>query len=319
MRLTFTQEADFRQRRDFGQKFSATFEFIAAHWRGLGRCLLLMVLPVMLISGILTGLIQSKFLLASGEAAKATRGRALDTFLGQMSAMNSVRQSPTYWLSVVVGGVLFTMMVLTVYGYLLNCLRPAPTGEPIGPRQVWAVVKQEFLSAYFSYFGLALLTIIGFFLLAIPGFYISVAFSLFFMVKLVEGRGFGANCSRCLSLIRGKWWSTFGLLLVMLMILGVVIAVLGGLLGGGMMLLGKQAGLTETSGSRELLVVTSTALGSLLNLLIYPPLLLAIAFQYFNLVERRDGTGLHQLVNQIGQAPVAVQNAALRADEEGEY
>ena len=319
MRLTFTQEADFRQRRDFGQKFSATFEFIAAHWRGLGRCLLVMVLPVMLISGILTGLVQSKFLLASGETARVSKGRALDTFLSQMTAMNSVRQSPTYWLSVAVGGILLTMLVLTVYGYLLNCLRPTPTNEPIGPQQVWAVVKQDFVSSYFSYFGLALLTIIGFFFLAVPGIYLSVAFSLFYVIKLVEGQGFVANCRRCLSLIRGKWWSTFGLLLVMLMILGVVLGVLGGLLGGGMLMLGKLAGLTETSASREILVVTSTALGSLLNLFIYPPLLMAIAFQYFNLVERRDGTGLHQLVNQIGQAPAPVQNAALRPDEEGEY
>ena len=128
-----------------------------------------------------------------------------------------------------------------------------------------------------------------------------------------------ANCRRCLYLIRGKWWSTFGLLLVMMIIVGVVLGVLGGVLGGGIVMLGKLAGLTETSASRELLVVISTALGSLLNLLIYPPLLLAIAFQYFNLVERRDGTGLHQLVNQIGQTPPAVQSAALRADEEGEY
>lgn len=319
MRPTFTQEADFRQRRDFGQKFSATFEFIAAHWRGLGRCLLLMVLPVMLVSGILTSLVQSEFMLARDAATRAGQGRPFDIFMGQLRVMNTARDSPIYWLNVAVGGVLITIMVLTVYGYLLNCLRPVPPAAPIGPRQVWAVVRREFLTSYGSYFALVLLFLVGLVFLAVPGIYLAGAFTLFFMVKLVENLGFVANCRRCLSLVRGKWWSTVGLLLVMLLILGIVITVLSGLLGGGMLLLGRQAGLTEASGSRELLVVTSAALGSLLNLLIYPPLLLAIAFQYFNLVERRDGTGLHQLVNQIGQVPAPVQNATLRADEEGEY
>jgi len=210
-----------------------------------------------------------------------------------------------------------------VYGYVKLCLRPYPSAEPIMPRDVWQVVKQDFVGAFFSYLGIAVIVGIGFFLLAIPGLYLFVALMPFFIVKVVEGTGFGATLSRCLSLTKGKWWSTFGLLVIMMLVLFVVLLVVGTF--SGMVTLGLMHGgwnpAESGKGGRaiQILFIALSAIGSVLNLLFYPPMLLAIAFQYFNLVERRDGTGLYQLVNQIGQAPASVQNAALRADEEGEY
>ena len=77
--------------------------------------------------------------------------------------------------------------------------------------------------------------------------------------------------------------------------------------------------ITDTSTSLGLFAVITTAIASLFNLLIYPPLLVALAFQYFNLVERHDGVGLRNMVNQLGQAPPAVHNGTYRPDDEGEY
>jgi hypothetical protein len=49
--------------------------------------------------------------------------------------------------------------------------------------------------------------------------------------------------------------------------------------------------------------------------------LLAMAFQYFNLVERKEGLGLRLLVNELGQpqAIQAAQSSHYRPDDEGEY
>ncbi|GAA4049830.1 hypothetical protein GCM10022409_40680 [Hymenobacter glaciei] len=317
MRLAFTQEADFRQRRDFGQKFSATFDFIGAHWRGLGQALLYLVLPAAILQGIVTGLVQNQIL------SKVVQGSGTGTNrLRQMAMVTEMYQSPFYWANIVVSGIFIMLLVLTVYAYVKCLLRPMPSSEPISVRQVWEVVKQEFIGSYLSYFGLLFLVGIGFVFLAIPGFYLSVAFSLFYITKVVEGTGFGETCSRCLRLVRGKWWSTFGLMFLMTMMLGIALGVFGGVLSSIVYFLAGSFGLVHTSeagSSTGLFTVIISALTGLLNMFIYPPLLLALAFQYFNLVERRDGTGLHQLVGQIGQAPAPVQNAALRPDEEGEY
>ena len=321
MHLSFTQEADFRQRRDFGQKFSATFEFIAAHWHGLGRCLLYLVLPAALLRAVAAGVLQQQTL--TGIFNNATPGGGGNATAQQIAMMSRMVSTPLYWVSLTFGIAFATLLVLTVYGYVKLCLRPYPSAEPIMPRDVWQVVKQDFVGAFFSYLGIAVIVGIGFFLLVIPGIYLFVALMPFFIVKVVEGTGFGATLSRCLSLTKGKWWSTFGLLAIMVLVLFVVLLVVGafsGMVTLGLMHSGWNPAESGTGGRAvQILFIALAAIGSVLNLLFYPPMLLAIAFQYFNLVERRDGTGLYQLVNQIGQAPASVQNAALRADEEGEY
>ncbi|MCI1186458.1 hypothetical protein MON38_03450 [Hymenobacter sp. DH14] len=321
MRPAFTQESDFRQRRDFGQKFSATFEFIAAHWRGLGRCLLYLVLPAALLRAVAAGLLQQQNI--AGIFSTTRQGGGRSTTLRQIEMMSQLVSTPLYWVSIALGIAFATMLVLTVYGYVKLCLRPYPSAEPIMPRDVWQVVKQDFISSFFSYLGIAFIVVIGLFFLAIPGIYLAVALMPFFIIKVVEGTGFGATLSRSLSLTKGKWWSTFGLLAIMVLMLFVVLMVIGafsGMLTLGLLRGGWNPGAGGASGrTAQIFLISLAAIGSVLNLLFYPPMLLAIAFQYFNLVERRDGTGLHQLVNQIGQAPAPVQNATLRADEEGEY
>lgn len=313
----FVQESDFRQQRDFGQKFSAAFEFIGAHWRGLGQAMLYLVLPTAIVQGIVSALLQKQVFAQALRGAGTGGGK-----LQQLAMFNGLYQSPIYWMNVAVSGIFVMFLVLTVYAYVRCCLRPVPSPEPITVGQVWDVVKSEFIGSYLSYFGLLLLIIIGFFLLGVPGIYLSVAFSLFYITKVVEGTGFGATCRRCLQLVRGKWWSTFGLIMVMSFALGIVIAVVGGVVGGLSFFAAKQVGAIQADDARSslgLFTVITSALTGLLNLLIYPPILLALAFQYFNLVERRDGVGLRNMVGQLGQAPAAVHNTDYRPDDEGEY
>ena len=317
--MRFAQESDFRQLRDFGQKFSASFEFIGAHWRGLGQAMLYLVLPAAILQGIVSALLQKQVF------AQALRGTGTGMGkLRQLTMLDGMYQSPIYWINVAISGIFIMFLVLTVYAYVRCCLRPVPVPSPtpITVGEVWAVVKSEFIGSYLSYFALLMLIIIGFFLLGIPGIYLSVTFSLFYITKVLEGTGFMATCRRCLQLVRGKWWSTFGLIVVMSFALGLVLAVVGSVVGGLSYFAAKQVGFLQTddaSSSLVLFTVITSALTSLLNLLIYPPLLLALAFQYFNLVERRDGVGLRNMVSQLGQVPAAVHTADYRPDDEGEY
>ena len=315
--MRFAQESDFRRLRDFGQKFSASFEFIGAHWRGLGQAMLYLVLPAAILQGIVSALLQKQVF------AQALRGTGTGMGkLQQLTMLDGMYQSPIYWINVAISGIFIMFLVLTVYAYVRCCLRPVPSPASITVGEVWAVVKSEFIGSYLSYFALLMLIIIGFFLLGIPGLYLLVAFSLFYITKVVEGTGFVTTCQRCLQLVRGKWWSTFGLIVVMSFALGLVLAVVGSVVGGLSYFAAKQVGFLQTddaSSSLVLFTVITSALTGLLNLLIYPPLLLALAFQYFNLVERRDGVGLRNMVSQLGQAPAAVHTTDYRPDDEGEY
>ncbi|MGI4740470.1 MAG: hypothetical protein ACRYG7_35300 [Janthinobacterium lividum] len=321
MALTYTQESDFRQERDFGQKISATFEFMGAHWRPLGRAMLYLVAPVALAQGVLTALVQSRVLQSMGSIRQVHYGAggSNGVLAAQRAAFSASVQNPFYYLSIVLSGLLASMLILCIYGYVVCCLRPA-TAAPaeITPADVWAVAKQRIVGTFFSLYGVFIIIGVGFLVLFIPGMYLSIALSLFFVVSMVEGTGFFATMSRCLTLTRGKWWSTFGVIFIMIVLLYLLIigfTIVLGLLGASMR--GAFVAIGESPG---IFAVVIAAVGTLFSLLLYPPLLLVLAFQYFNLVERHDGVGLHHLVGQLGQAPLACPGStSYHPTEEGEY
>lgn len=351
MSLTFTQEADFRKEREFGQKISATFDFIRVHWRPLGRVLLYTVVPAALVYGLVSSALQVTLLKQS-----------LQTLSGEQVGMKmnwnltaAMMGSPAYWVNAVLSVAFLSLVILSVYGYVLCCLRgpeaagASPAGGQFGDNQfrsrelgggefggselgggggfgraeiaasdVWAIIRREYLSTVLALLGLYVVVVLGLLVLVIPGLYLSVTLSLFFIVKLVEGTGFGDTIGRCWGLIKGKWWSTFGLIFVMTLLLYALLAlagIIGSLLGGSVLSVLR----TGSAAPSALFTVVTTTLTTGLTLLFYPPLLLVLAFQYFNLVERREGVGLRGLVGQLGQAAPTVSNATYRADEEGEY
>jgi hypothetical protein len=109
----------------------------------------------------------------------------------------------------------------------------------------------------------------------------------------------------------------------MTLMLGICSGVIGGVIGGIIGGIGGALGLYQAGGTNSFLsvlaIATSTLTG-LLSMFFYPPLFIAIAFQYFNLVERHDAIGLRNMVSQLGQAPATAPTAAAyRPDEEGEY
>ncbi|WP_019947062.1 hypothetical protein [Hymenobacter aerophilus] len=339
--LAFNRPTDFLRRRDFSQKMEATFDFIRAHATPLVRVLVVLVLPLALLTGIGTSLLQGQ-MLSSLSVLKQSSSPG-STF--SSSLVPNVFLTPTFWLTMLSGILLFAVLHLVILGYVV-LQAERTTDEPVTAGEVWQLVKARFLGMVGSFIGLGLLFTVGMMviggvlfgiggllasastpwvifpfvlLLYVAMFYAIVPLSLYFIVWLRERRGFFGSLTRSFRLTWGKWWSTFGLLvvitLIMYLILMLSIAVLSvvGLPFGALM-----SGQADT-GSVRLLVIVYSALQSLITLVYYPFILVAISFQYFNLVERRDGTGTRLMVDAIGAPAPVVAPQALRPDDEGEY
>ncbi len=333
-RIAFTQPADFLKERDFGQKIEASFDFVRAHFRPFGKCLLYLVLPAALLSGIGSGLMQSRMQLYIRQVTTMQQtGRApiapLMDFLG----------SPEYLLTFVAGFFTLTLLILTTYGYLTLGITRTDQKTEIDVSEVWALVRRRFLSTLLATFGLGVVMIVavlsgmgivgliqvtgGMLMIVILLFYLgliylTVALSLFYIIWVREEPGFFATLRRCFYLIWGKWWSTFGLIFVMSLIIGLMAIVFF----IPQSFLNVSTILTPgATAPNSLLVVAVNTVSSMALILLYPLLFLAIAFQYFNLVERKEGEGLRAMVNRIGQpaAPEPYAADRYRADEEGEY
>ena len=318
MRLPFTHAADFRRERDFGQKISATIDFIAGHWRPLGRVLLYFVLPAAILRSALSVLVQYQLPIQGLQRAPGQLFDATQMLAMQGNMWEAIFTSPAYWLNSLAGSIFFTVLLLSTYGYVLLLLERRTAGPPVTVAEVGAVLRREFVGTIFSLWAIGLLISAGFLFCIVPGVYLGVVFSLFFVVKLAEGTTVGETLRRCFYLMRQKWWSTFGLLLVSLLLFYIVLAGQGAivvLLSGGL-----QGVFNALRDQSPWVTVFFTSIGSIATLLLYPPLLLVLAFQYFNLVERTDGTGMRLLVGSLGQTPAPQANsAAYRPDDDGEY
>ncbi|MFD2786464.1 hypothetical protein [Hymenobacter rubripertinctus] len=340
--LAFNRPTDFLRRRDFSQKMEATFDFIRVHATPLLRVMLVLVLPLALLTGIGSGLMQSQLFASFGTMARQARTGLPSGVLPE------VFTSAGLWITVLSGLLLFAMVHLVVYGYVV-LQADRTTDSPVTPGQVWQVVKARFLGMVGSFLGLGLLFIAGsmavgmvlslgmVFFASVVGatwlgfvlilglyvfmFYVMVALSLYFIVWLREGRGFFGSIGRCFQLIKGKWWSTFGLLVVITLIMYLIlILAVAGLSAVGLPFMSLMKGETMDLGplARVLLIVYA-GLQTLILLTFYPLIMIALSFQYFNLVERRDGEGTRLLIDSIGAPVVLTQAQGLRPDDDGEY
>lgn len=342
--LPFTRPTDFLREREFGHKIEASFDFIRAHFRPLGKCLMYIVLPLLLLQGIAGGLLQArmggvfntwKTMISRGGAGNQAES---------LQRLSNMINGPEYWVTILGSLVSFTLLILTVYGYLVLRLEKEDPLEPVTVREVWAVVKRRFAGTILSFFGLTIIVILGTLAVGIPmalatAFlrgnpfmlvvivftiyalmgYAMVALSLFFIVQLRERKGFFATIGRCFSLVWGKWWSTFGLIFIMSLLVGVlalVVLAITSLISSPFTMTPEQA----QSVLGRVMSVVAVSLNSVSTMALYPLLFLALAFQYFNLVERKEGQGLHALVDSIGAQPeTALASRSYQPDDEGEY
>ena len=327
-KITFTHEADFRRERDFGAKIGATFDFVAAQFRPLLKCLAYFVLPGALLGGIGLGLLMNNVLAVLPKPGTQLTPAAVDGF----AAHSPFTGASFLGLGVAAVGFLaaFLLLTSTIYGFVRVRLR-TPAAEVVQPAQVWATVWPRLGRVVGAWLVLSLLFVVGtatlsavlaqlgpgfVFLLFFPLIWAAVCLTLFFPVLWMEDGGIFASLGRAFYLVRGKWWSSLGLYMVMSIITGVVsylfLIPLYALMGVRLL---KVPGFDS-----ELLSVAAASIYAIGWLFTAVLPLLAMVFQYFNLVERKEGLGLRLMLNTLGQsAAPTVSNAAYRADEEGEY
>jgi hypothetical protein len=223
------------------------------------------------------------------------------------------------------------MLIATINNYLL--LYGEKQSNQISVSEVWARVRQTF----WMYFGTALF----FFLLAIAVYivmlipialltaiapfliflgmlfmfgaiiYAAISVSLTFFIRAYERRGFFDAISRSYKLVQGKWWSTFGLLIILYLIAAVVSYIpmipFYGMMMASMLHSTAPNEFPESNMMSESLMLVFFAIYYLFQMILSSLPNIGIAFQYFNLVELKESAGLINKIDAMGQDTSAPQ------------
>ena len=224
----------------------------------------------------------------------------------------------------------FLLLSSTVYGFV-RVRMSLPADEVVQPAQVWAYISRRLGRVVGAWLLLILVMIVGMgvvggclallgpgfvVLLFLPLTWATVGLALYFPALWIEDEGVLAALRRSFYLVKGKWWSTLGLYIIISFITGIINYIFMIPMYGLMV---TRLMLRLPGSDSELLGVVATSIYAMGWIFTAALPLIALMFQYFNLVERKEGVGLRLLVGTLGQAAPQVSNAAYQADEEGEY
>ncbi|MEM8567799.1 MAG: hypothetical protein AAGF85_15160 [Bacteroidota bacterium] len=318
---------EYHKTRDFGKKLNATVEFIKENFKPLFRALIYIAGPPIILGSILFSQIFER-IMNLGTLAQAGLDPGFNDVFG--------------FIIPGIGGMIFlliggTALVAVVYDYMILYEK---RGKNISVNDVWQLTKTSFWQVLGRMFLLTLLFLAAYvvvviiivaFATASPGLafiiglpvggaflYCIVPIYLIFIITAYEKVGFGTAIGRCFKLVGGKWWSTFGLIVITSIIQGIISYVF--MIPWYVIFILKTLHATDTGAFSfaeptplmEVISTISFMFYSVMSYVLYFIPLIAIAFQYFNLIELKESKGLMSKIDAFG-------TSAQEEDEEEHY
>ena len=298
-----------RKTRDFGEKLNATIEFIRGNFKALFRSIIFIGGPFMLITSVLMGFYQNNVMWLTSRSTVPFDSS--EDFLTDIAVVSLL----TMFFSILT----FALVVTIINEYIVIYMEKQ--SNDIEPAEVWQRVKKDYLMILISSIGYSVVVMVGTVFFIVPGFYLFVTLSLIYTAQITERTGFFNAFTRCISIINGKWWSTFGINLVCWFIWGVLayallipyyiitFAELFHNVADG----GQPVVFNEPSTVTKVLTIVFSAFYVIGSYIVMMVPITGVAFQYFNLVERKESTGLMQKIDTFG-----TQEANTDSEEEHE-
>lgn len=277
--------------RDFGQKLNATIEYIRYNLGSLIKLVLIVVVPLGLFFSIFFSNIFGTII---GMSAQPDMSDA--EAVGMMGSLGI-----NYMLTIVLSMVTYSLMVSSIFIYM----KKVDEGESPEVMEVLKIALGKVPGLIGLGILVAMVSFLGMLFFVIPGIYLAVALSLAYPIYIFEEIGITDAFSKAFKLIRDKWWSTFGLLFVASMIAGMVsyVFVIPGYLLMFSKLFSNIGEAQDPNAMAEMFSGWYTSAGLAIMMIgsyiTYIIPIIALAFQYFNLSERQEGTGLRSQIQDF--------------------
>lgn len=274
--------------RDFGETITDTFGFIKQNFKPLLKYFFIFCGFFLFGTFALTVLTEVK--------ALSFASYARDSFndSGTLSRVFSMLGGYLLLLVfIVLNYSAINVMVLCFMTLYKQKQNEIPTTE-----EMWGYFKYYYLRVLGSSVLLYILMVIGFLFCLIPGIYLSPIFALVPAIMVVENGSFGYSFNQSFKLIKDNWWVTFGIIIVMYIILYVLnlfISIPSLILGIGNVFLHMR----DTQAVSLPLAIMVSLLQTV-EFAFQMLMVVAVGMCYFSLTEGKEGTGLMERINQFG-------------------
>jgi len=288
-----SQKIEFLKVRDFGELITDTFVFIRQNLKQLLICFFTFCGFFLLAYTLFAALQQIK-------VATTVNSAFHDPNLYQPTSIFGSDRFAffgiEYLLSMLMLVLNYVAMHVTMFSYI--CIYKEKGNVPPTPQEVWGYFKYYFFKILGSSILLGILLIFATALCLIPGIYLWPIFSLIIPIMIFENTSFGYAFNRSFKLIKDNWWTTFGALFVM----GIIVYVISLVIVMPAALINMVNLLMHATKGAHLSVITSivtAVLGGIAHIFYFLPLIL-VSLCYFSLTEQMDSTGLMGRIDQLG-------------------
>jgi hypothetical protein len=280
------QKIELRKIRDFGENLSDTFLFIKQNFKSLLKCFFAICGMFMIAHAIFNGIYQSH---AFGIFDQFRRG--------VITRQNDFTQvfTPEYFLTIFLALLSYTSMRVVLGSYIKFYAENDHQTPTIA--DVWNIFRKYFFKILLYNIPIFILIVIGTCLCIAPGVWLAVVFVPFDIILMMEDASFGDAFNRSFAIVKENFWMSCGIYIVAGLIYLFSSSIVGVVVG---IIVGILAFFSTNSIGTTMGIVTS-----LLNVfsgVFYTVFFVSAALNYFNLVEKHDGTGILQRVENMGTA-----------------
>lgn len=290
---------EFKKQRELGDILSDTFAFIRSEFKPFFTTFFKIVGPYLLVMMICFAL----YLYFAGD---------LFTSILEGADANSFDEIGNLATTFVVA-VLYLISTITVYvmsqSTALHYIKSYANGKG---QTNFDEIKSDVYKRFGSFLGLgflvALSVMVGIFICCIPGVYLWVPLALSFSILVFDQMGASESYGHSFKLIKDEWWMTFATLFVVVIIVSIAsyaFSIPTAIYQYAKM--GILSGEVDAENMGEIfqdpiylfLSMISTLAQFLLNLIS----VIAGAFIYFNLNEKKNFTGTYERIKALGKTP----------------
>lgn len=281
-------QVELKKERDLGQVINATFAFIAQEIKPLSKIIGTLILPLFLIMSILSVYLQQKL------------GTSLYTG-GNITFLFSAE----YWIGIlfilIFSIITHTLLIAVVYNYMKIYVEKGT--KNITTSEIIFHIREWFWRILGTNIAIFFLIMAGIIVFIIPGIYMAIPLSLITAIMVFEDIPMSEAFSRCFKLTKDNWWRTFGLLLlVSIIVYSIAMIIIMPLtiinLVDTLHSYKSQEEVARNFSQSTLTLVTNsiqTILTYIASILIY----ITLGIMYFNLREKKEKPSLADQIEKI--------------------
>ena len=281
----------FKKQRELGEILSDTFAFLRSQFKPFIATYFKIVAPYLLIMLIAVGFYLYSF----------------SSVLNIGSSSGSLVSGVTMLIS----GLVFLVAMILVYAVSQSTvLHYIKSYTELQGQTDFDKIRREVYDSLWSFIGLGIIVVlsivVGFICCFLPGIYLAVPLSLSFSIMIFMNKSVGESFSYGFTLVKDEWWMTFATLLVVGIIVGVAgyafslpaqiyqIASMG-------IFSGEMDALDVNSGFVDPVYIILYMISTLAQMLLNTISIIAGAFIFFNLNEKKNFTGTFERIQNLGK------------------